>query len=587
MFKPRPQQTPVEWCESQLALNSLATSYPGPYSTRMTPYVREILGGLVDYNIERVICCFGAQTSKTNTYMAAVAWLMANEPGPVMWVMPNKNLAADFSERRLQPFLLSSAEIQGATTGKRNDIKRTEMTFSTATLTLVGSNSPANLASRPVRYLFLDEVDKFPGATKKEANAVDLATERTRSFPERKIFLSSTPTIADATIWQEYLNGDQRRYFVPCPHCGKSILLVFNPQRTAFTELMGCEARLEWAQDARRRDGWDLERVERTAHFTCPYCKGEIRNESKPAMLRAGQWRPTNAQYSGAGVRSYHLPTFYAPWPNANWGKLAVEFLKAKASIEGLRNFINSVCAEPDIGQYEGGAGARRELITLTATADTTIQRWRIMTVDVQNGYFYYLARDWFAGGASELVEWARADTYDDLLAAAARLKACAVGLDNGYDTTTVNSRCAEYGWFTLRGDDRETWPYTTRGGKKIERPFTFRNFDPLIGRKGQGTRTVLEIRWSNPMIKDILARLRDSQNSPVRWAIPQHWATEEYFRHLNGEWKKRVFNARTGKACDMWVRRSTNWPNHLLDCECMQIAAALFNGILKSYTPD
>ena len=284
MFKPRPQQTPVEWCESQLALNSLATSYPGPYSTRMTPYVREILGGLVDYNIERVICCFGAQTSKTNTYMAAVAWLMANEPGPVMWVMPNKNLAADFSERRLQPFLLSSAEIRGATTGKRNDIKRTEMTFSTATLTLVGSNSPANLASRPVRYLFLDEVDKFPGATKKEANAVDLATERTRSFPERKIFLSSTPTIADATIWQEYLNGDQRRYFVPCPHCGKSILLVFNPQRTAFTELLGCEVGA--GRPPPRRLGLGARRVHGTLYL--PVLQG--RNPQRVETRNVAGW---------------------------------------------------------------------------------------------------------------------------------------------------------------------------------------------------------------------------------------------------------------------------------------------------------
>lgn len=97
------------------------------------------------------------------------------------------------------------------------------------------------------------------------------------------------------------------------------------------------------------------------------------------------------------------------------------------------------------------------------------------------------------------------------------------------------------------------------------------------------GKRRVFELRWSNPAVKDILARLRDSQTSPVRWAIPSFWATEEYFRHLNGEWKKNVANPQTGRVRSMWVLRSRRWPNHLFDCECMQIACALYNGILKT----
>jgi hypothetical protein len=78
-----------------------------------------------------------------------------------------------------------------------------------------------------------------------------------------------------------------------------------------------------------------------------------------------------------------------------------------------------------------------------------------------------------------------------------------------------------------------------------------------------------------------VLARLRDGGRSPVAWEVPERWASEDYFRHLDGEYKTRRFNARTGRASWEWVRRSRHWPNHLLDCEAMQVAVALYLRIL------
>lgn len=93
---------------------------------------------------------------------------------------------------------------------------------------LTGANSPASLASTPIRYLFLDEVDKFPGATKKEADPVSLAIERTKTFFNRKIFMASTPTLKTGPIWKAKEEADaEKHYFVPCPHCGEFIELKF------------------------------------------------------------------------------------------------------------------------------------------------------------------------------------------------------------------------------------------------------------------------------------------------------------------------------------------------------------------------
>lgn len=588
IFRPLPKLSVVEWAESNLTLDRAFTSFPGPYSTKMTPYVREILNLFSDGNVERIVLCFGAQTSKTQTCLAGVAWSLVFEPAPAMWVMPNKNLGDDFSRSRMRPLLDSAAELRQL---KRRNVRERVDSFAYdgATLTLVGSNSPANLASRPVRLLILDEVDKYPIKSKgNEASALELAMERTMSFPEPKIVEASTPTTADKLIWNDFLAGDQRRFFVPCPHCQKEILLTLNPAKTAFTRLLGCEAKLCWAPEAKvDTDTWDYKKVESTAYFECPHCRGKIYNHQKNEMLRLGRWRPTNP-YADGSIRSYHLPTFYAPWRKASWGLLAAEFLKAKNSVIGLRNFINSKLAEPDSGQWEGDGGGRRELIVLNPTDENKpAERVRFMTCDRQKDYFYFLVREWYRNGDSLLIEWGQAANFDDLKANADRLGVKIVGVDNGYEAVDTNKNCASYDtpaqhWFSLRGDGRESWPHYDKRRRRIEKPFTLKRIDPLIGTRNEGRKYIWNLMWSNPSIKDILARFREPKTSPVRWAIPQKFATDEYFSQLNAEYKKRILTT-SGRVAYVWTLRSSGWDNHLLDCECMNIALALYFNILKN----
>ncbi len=475
-----------------------------------------------------------------------------------------------------QDFLFSSPEIESMKPKKRFSIKLTEMKFDSCLLTLVGSNSPANLASRAVRVLILDEADKFKTKTAKEADALSLAKQRTRSFPESKIYISSTPTIWEGTIWQEFLNGDQRRYFVPCPHCGKEIVLSLNPKKSVLKTL-GCEAMLHWDSSAKRADGnWDYDIVGKSAHFVCPHCGKRIEERYKTQMNSKGIWRPTNSDYCDLKVRSYHLPTFYAPWKKAGWGALAVEFLKAKKSVDGLKDFLNSVCAEPDMGQYDGRTLARLELVL--ENVDTAKDATRIMTVDVQKDHFWYLIRDWQQGGDSVCVKWGKAFSFEELSEIEKANSVKYVGLDSGFNTTDVYRECARYSWFAMRGDDRES--FTNKNHVQV--PYNVRLFDPMIGTKNQGLKKIAELRWSNPTIKDILARLRNASSAPVKWAIPIELATEEYFRHLDGEYKKRITDPKSGKSYYKWVLRNSRWENHLFDCECMSISVAMFLGLLK-----
>ena len=40
----------------------------------------------------------------------------------------------------------------------------TMKTFPGGSLAIIGANSPADLSSKPVRYIFMDETDRFPAS---------------------------------------------------------------------------------------------------------------------------------------------------------------------------------------------------------------------------------------------------------------------------------------------------------------------------------------------------------------------------------------------------------------------------------------
>ena len=582
LFRRPPKTSVTEWCEANLQLGTIQTDTPGQYSTRLTPYVRDVLEDFKNPSIESETLCFGAQTAKTMTMMAGLAWSLVNKPQPAMWVMPNKDLAGSFSETRLQPLFMDCEQLMELKHHDRHKWKRMSMEFIGSVFALIGSNSPANLASRPVGILIMDETDKFAESSDKEANALELAEMRTKTFSSPKILKTSTPSTPEGAIWRNFLEGTMHRYFLPCPECDGEIVLSLNPSKSAMPKL-GCEAALKWDKKARGPNGWDYDKVEKSAHYECPHCKGKIWDRSKTKMLRNGVWRQTNP-YADPRQVSRHLPSSYAPWRKSSWGRLAVEFLKAMESLEGLKGFINGTLAEPDMAQFEGGDNGRKEAVITELTP--LVKTYRILTADKQVDHLWWIVIEFIPGGHSRLVAWGKCDTEDDLetIRAEHKVSPDLTCVDSGYEATTVYQECARFGWFAIRGDDAESWVTHDKENKKsFELPYRVRIFDPYIGTKNQGKKKIAELRWSNPSIKDILHRLRNSDTSPVRWEILENLATDEYWRHLDGEFKDKVFNPRTGKIKHMWVKRSRHWPNHLLDCECMALAVAMKVGILKT----
>ncbi len=105
VFAPIDNREVWEWAEDEIVLTRRQTETPGPYSTLLTPYVREPLQAFADPAVTDLCLCFGSQTSKTTAMMIGTAWRMVNNPVPSIWVMPSEHLARSFSENRWQPMV--------------------------------------------------------------------------------------------------------------------------------------------------------------------------------------------------------------------------------------------------------------------------------------------------------------------------------------------------------------------------------------------------------------------------------------------------------------------------------------------------
>lgn len=318
-LRPDPRLTVSEWAERYRMLGTRESAEPGRWRNARTPYLREIMDCLSPASkVERVVLMKGAQVGGTELGLNWVGYAIHHAPGPMMIVWPTTEMAQRNSKHRIDPLIEESPVLKDIIAPPRSrDSGNTVLMkeFRGGVLVMTGANSAVGLRSMPVRYLFLDEVDAYPLDVDGEGDAIHLAEARTRTFARRKILLVSTPTIYGASIIErEYEASDQRRYFVPCPHCGHR----------------------QWLRFERLR--WERGQPE-TAAYLCDECEAPIAEHHKPRMLELGEWR---AQGSGTSA-GFHLSSLYSPWRKwreiaASWEKAALSESKSVATIKAFKN---------------------------------------------------------------------------------------------------------------------------------------------------------------------------------------------------------------------------------------------------------
>jgi predicted RNA-binding Zn-ribbon protein involved in translation (DUF1610 family) len=591
-FREIPKGNASEWVVKNIVIPAPQTQSPGPFSFAGREYLIELVDFFSHPFLTDECAVFGSQSAKTTGMMAGLGYIIANAPSTCLWVAPSRDLVRSFSKTRWQPIVHASPALAAMvpTGAKRHDFAADEQQLGGSVVNFVGANSPGQLASRPVRVVILDETDKFPSNPRGEADAANLADQRTKAMASPKRVKTSTPTASDGLVWQAFLQGDRRRYQVPCPHCGKRVILGWSKTFQTLP-LVGIEAWMAWDNEAKRQDGtWDFERVRNSARCECPHCGGHIREDHKTRIVREGVWVPTAT--SSSTYRSRHLPSLYASTPETSFGAMAVRFLQAKASMQGLQGFVNGDLAEP--WESQDSRQERTEIILRGDADPLPGAPMRIMTVDCQqtSPHFYYVIRDWVGGGHSRLVWAGTVEEWESI-----REKQLSYGvidtgtfIDSGWDTLNVYANCLRWGKPAFGGVGQLPIHIGWSPMKGREGTATWKRADgiPRIYGRGNAAQTGKPIQltlfeFASDSVLDLLASLRggEAKSNGVRWEVPDAVAHDEYWRQMDSKRKVARFTARTGRVVHEWAKRSKHSADHYLDCEVMQVVAAMIHAQL------
>lgn len=385
-----------------------------------------------DPRVEVIVGMFSAQTGKTETLNNVVGYHIDQDPSPMLQLQPTLDMADTWSKDRLAPMLRDTKRLRGKVRDAKsrssgNTIRHKK--FPGGHLTMAGANSPASLASRPIRIVLADEIDRFPPSAGTEGDPVSLAKKRSKTFWNRKIFLTSTPTIAGhSRIEEAFEESDQRRYFVPCPDCGE-------------------RQYLKWPQVK-----WENEDY-RTAAYACEACGSLWNDQQRMAAVAKGEWRAT-APFTGTA--GFHIWQAYSPWVKL-W-EIVKEFFDARKNPERLKVFVNTELAETWKERGEAPEWKRlydraEEYAIATAPAGVL---FITIGIDVQHDRIEVYVWGWGRGLESWLIEYRvlQGDPYQDDVWTAldaviaetwphekgGQLPAVQTAIDAGYATTRVHA---------------------------------------------------------------------------------------------------------------------------------------------------
>ena len=332
VWKVPTRRTVTGWADDKRMLPSKGAAEPGKYRSARTPYMREPMDCLsVLSPVEEVVVMAAAQTGKSESGNNWVGYVIDEAPGPMLLVQPTVDNAKRYSKQRIAPMILETPSLTSkvvANKSREGGNTMLEKEFPGGILILGGANSAAGLRSMPIRYLFADEISNWPLDVDGEGDPLGLAEERTNTFGrKRKIFKTSTPGIRDVCrIEAEYKKTDQRRYFVPCPHCGHKHVL-------------------EWKNFVIPKDA-NGKPQHRQAHMVCPDCGGVIEERHKTDLLNGGEWIATAPENEAPEHRGYHISALYSPIGWKSWAKVAKQWIEAQGFPKKLQAFVNNVLAE-------------------------------------------------------------------------------------------------------------------------------------------------------------------------------------------------------------------------------------------------
>jgi phage terminase large subunit GpA-like protein len=309
-----------EWIEQNIRLPEGVSALPG--AVRLWPYQVGIADAISDPMIERVTLVKPVRVGFTTLLTGAIGSFVANEPAPILALLPTESDARDYVVSDIEPIFAATPALRGALSadteeGERNTLLHRR--FAGGSLKIVAAKAPRNLRRHTARILIVDEADACESGP--EGNPIRLAERRTMTFANRKIIIGSTPIFVDTShVLRSYGESDARVFEVQCTSCG------------GFTEITWAE--IEWRPSCPE-----------TAAFRCPACKNLIEEKYKASMVAAGRWRVTRPEVRGVSALAWvqavdagmSRPADRTLAPTASLDAVLAEIAALRAAVADMR----------------------------------------------------------------------------------------------------------------------------------------------------------------------------------------------------------------------------------------------------------
>lgn len=587
-WRPPPRLPTSEWASRHYRIVSKDAAQPGPWRFRKAPYLREIIDtcGLPDVDIVVLQCA--ARVGKSESVNIVVSERVDQDPGPFLLVYPNEPSTKERLRFELRPLFERNQHMRRHLPGGRWSLTDDALDLVECRIYPGWAGSPQALASRAIRYAVLEEIEKWPRFSGRDASPVALAKRRTENYQHRKLILCvSTPTTRDGAIAREVADSvDRRRYHVRCPECG------------ALQEL--APDRLRWpghpesddpdTRDPRERAN-DVQ-VEQSAWWECVEgCRIDERHKRRIVQEEHGAcWvsegyapgeRPASRRvaFTELGLQYSQL--------GGSWSDIAAQWILAEGDTGKLYELWTQVFGRTyDSARDAVDVEAIRDQARATQHQARVAPDWCasvLLTVDTQSDHFWYVARAWNADySRSRKLEHGKVASLTHLEALEARQYptesgeqrgVALVGIDSGGavdidDQSTTTDMV--YRWCSQR--PRQRLAFKGWGGsKRPEKPVTVKSVEPRRMHRAHARAGVALYVIDTHHYKDRLSDLvRPDSDTWEPGDVDQ-----TYLDHMGGERKVTTLSKTTKAMETRWEPIAVGRRIDLKDCEGYQLALA------------
>ena len=445
-FRPPENLTVDEWADKYRVLPDTSAE-AGPWRTSRTPYLQEPMRAFTDPNIHRIVMVAAAQVGKSELELNIIGYIMAQDPGPILYILPGEADGKKFSRQRIAPMIRACKVLRNKVADvKSRDGGNTilQKMFPGGSLTITGSNSAPALASMPIRYVLGDERDRWADSAGTEGDPWELAQARQITFYNRKAVEVSTPTIKGSSkIEASYYLGTQERWVHQCPNCGEYSEINFETIR--FQRLKKIVNNKE------------VYSVKIDGHV-CPACGFTF---SQDQMRRQpAKWQAEKPEALKKGIRSFWLTAFASPW--LTWESIILDVIQNENDPEKLKAVYNTKLGKlwehRDVSQSDEellerledyGAELPDGVLCLTCGVDTQDDRLEYEVVGWgKHGESWGIKKGYILSAPDLPETWERLDDVIDRNYKFKNGQALAIGItlidSGGHFTQTVYEQCRQ-----------------------------------------------------------------------------------------------------------------------------------------------